>query len=467
MNKQNERAQLLGKESIPKLLIKFSVPAIVGMVVNALYNVVDRIFIGIGVDGRAIGGIYVTMPAVLILMAFAMLIGIGGNTLVSIRLGQDRKDDADKIASNAVVLLMIISVVLSILGLIFLEPLVRLFGASESNLLYAMSYLRIILLGAPFQAVGFGMNNFIRGEGNPKIAMFTMLIGAILNAILDPIFIFIFKMGVEGAALATIISQAVSAIWVMKYFIGGKSMLTLKKEYLRLKKPIVVQIVSNGFAPFTMQIAASLVTVLLNTNLKKYGGDLATTSMGVINAVAMMILMPIFGINQGAQPIIGFNYGAKNYDRVKQALKYAAIGATIITTLGFIVIQVFPEKIISIFVSNENDLKELLLYAVPGLRIYLSMIPLLGFQIVSTAYFQATGKPKHAMLLSLSRQVLVLIPALIILPPIFELTGVWLAAPLADLISSVITALLVLKSLKLMVNENHIQVNNFNDIKEI
>lgn len=466
MDRQNERSRLLGEESILKLLIKFSIPAIVGMVVNALYNVVDRIFIGKGVDGRAIGGIYVTMPAVLILMAFAMLIGIGGNTLVSIRLGQGRKEDADRIASNSVVLLAIVSITISILGLMFLEPLVKAFGASESNIGYAMGYLRVILIGAPLQAIGFGMNNFIRGEGNPKIAMFTMLIGAALNTILDPIFIFVFQMGVEGAALATIISQAVSAIWVMKYFFGGKSMLTIKKEYLRIKKSIVVEIISNGFAPFTMQLAASMVTVLLNTNLQKYGGDLATSSMGVINAVAMMILMPIFGVNQGAQPIIGFNYGAKKYDRVKQAYRFAVIGAVFITTLGFIIIQTFPEAIIRVFISNENDLNELLGYAIPGLRIYMSMLPIIGFQIVSTAYFQATGKPKHAMLLSLSRQVLILIPALIILPSIFELTGVWLAAPIADLTSSLITAFFVIRSLKQLSKDNPIKPPKYKDIRE-
>lgn len=232
MDKQKEKAKLLGEKPIGKLLLQFSIPAIIGMMVNALYNIVDRIFIGRGVDGRAIGGIYVSMPMSLILMAFSMLIGIGGNTLVSIRLGQNRKEDADKIASNAIVLLALISSIIAITGLIFLEPLLKLFGASESNLNYAMDYLRIILIGAPpLQAIGFGMNNFIRGgEGSPRIAMITMLIGAILNTILDPIFIFIFNMGVKGAALATIISQAVSAIWVMNYFLSGKSMLTIKKK---------------------------------------------------------------------------------------------------------------------------------------------------------------------------------------------------------------------------------------------
>ena len=466
MDKQNERSKLLGEESIGKLLIKFSIPAIVGMIVNALYNVVDRIFIGRGVNGTAIGGIYISMPASLILMAIGMLIGIGGNTLVSIRLGEGKKEEADKIASNSLMLLGITSIIISVLGLIYLEPLVKIFGASESNLHYAMDYLRIILIGAPFQAIGFGMNNFIRGEGNPKIAMITMLIGAILNTILDPIFIFIFKMGVEGAAIATIISQAVSATWVMSYFFGGKSLLTLNKHYLRLRAPIVKQIISNGLAPFSMQIAASMVAVLLNNNLQRYGGDLATSSMGVINSVALMILMPIFGINQGAQPIMGFNYGAKKYSRVKKTLKLSAIGATFITAIGFLLIQTMPEQIINLFISDKNELQEILGYAVPGMRIYLAMLPIIGFQIVSTSYFQATGKPKHAMLLSLSRQVLILIPALIILPLIFELKGVWMSGPISDLISSIITAVFVISSLKSLNSEKENLAVDFDNILE-
>lgn len=448
MNKQQEKTRLLGEESIGKLLLRFSIPAIIGMIVNALYNIVDRIFIGRGVDGRAIGGIYVSMPMSLILMAFSMLIGIGGNTLVSIRLGQNRKEDADKIAGNAIILLALISSIIAIVGLVSLKPLLKLFGASESNITYAMDYLRIILIGAPLQSIGFGMNNFIRGEGSPKIAMITMLIGAILNTILDPIFIFVFNMGVQGAALATIISQGVSAIWVMSYFLSGKSMLTIKKEYLKLDSSIFKEIVSIGFSPFSMQLAASLITVLLNTNLQRYGGDLATSSMGVINSVAMMILMPIFGINQGSQPIVGFNYGAKKYDRTKKTLMYAILGATSITILGFLLTQFFPNKIVMLFTKDTDDLDELLKIAVPGMRIYLSMLPIVGFQVVSAAFFQATGKPKHSMFLSLSRQFLVLIPALIILPKIFALKGVWLAGAVSDFIASLITGIFLAIFLK-------------------
>lgn len=459
MNKEQERRRLLAEEPIGKLLFKFSLPAITGMVVNALYNVVDRIFIGKGVGDLAIGGIFITSPLSLIFMAFSMLIGIGGNNLVSIKLGQNKKEEADKVAGNAFVLLVVVSITIAIFGSIFLKPLLNLFGASPSNFQYAYDYMKIILIGAPFQIIGMGMNNFIRGEGSPTIAMKTMLIGAITNTILDPIFIFLFKMGVEGAALATIISQALSAIWVLTYFFTGKSVLTVKKDYLKLKASIIKDILSIGVSPFSMQLAGSMVTVLLNNSLKTYGGDLANSSMAVINSIAMMVMMPVFGINQGSQPIIGFNYGAKNYDRVKETLKYAVIAATAITSIGFILTQFFPVMLYKLFISAEGDISGLSRIGVPGMRIYLAMFPIIGFQVVSSNYFQATGKPKHAMLLSLSRQVLILIPALLILPRIFGLTGVWLAGPIADFTSSMITAFFVTRSVRSLGNENN-RVNN-------
>ena len=443
----NERSKSLGTEPVINLLMKHSIPAMVGMLVNALYNIVDRVFIGRAVGGVAIGGIYLGMPLMLIIMAFGMLVGIGGNTLVSIRLGQKRKDEADQIASNSLMLLIIIGIIFSILGLIFLKPLLNLFGASASNIGYAMDYLRIILLGATFNVVGFGMNNFIRGEGNPKIAMFTMLIGAFLNVILDYVFIIIFKMGVQGAALATIISQIVSATWVLHYFYSEKSVLKIQKRYLKIKMSIFKEIVSNGLAPFSMQLATSMVAALYNTNLQALGGDLATSSMGVINSLSMVILMPAYGINQGSQPIMGYNYGASKQDRVKKTLKYATLGATLITTLGFLIVQIFPNQIITLFVGQDGS-KELLNIAVPGIRILLSMLPFVGIQIVSTSYFQAIGRPKEATLLSMSRQVLILIPALLILPNIFGLTGVWMSGALADLLSSAISVILIINSVK-------------------
>lgn len=448
MSRQDERAKILGEEDIGKLLLKFSIPAIVGMLVNALYNIVDRIFIGKGVGSIGIGAIFVGSPVTLILMAFAMLIGVGGNSLASIRLGEDKKDEAELILGNAFTLLLIISLALSVLGLIFIEPLLKSFGASDTILPYSIAYMSIILIGVPFQALGFGINSFIRGEGNPRVAMTTMLIGAILNVILDYIFIFIFDMGIKGAALATIIAQGVSAIWVLSYFFGSKSMLKLKKENMRLQKDIVKGILSIGLAPFSMHLASSTVTVILNNSLNTYGGDVAISSMGVIHSITMLILMPVFGINQGAQPIIGFNYGAKKYDRVKEALKKAIIAATSVVIIGFIVTQTIPHKLFGLFLQKGADITNILEVGIRGLRINLVMLPMIGFQIVSSNYFQATGKPKQAALLGLSRQVLILIPALFILPKFFGLTGVWAAGPVSDLVASITTAIFLTKDLK-------------------
>lgn len=445
LKKEVKQSNRLGEESVKSLLLEFSIPAIIGMVVNALYNIVDRIFIGRGVGEFAIGGVFVGMPISIIIMAFAMLVGVGGNTLVSIRLGQGRKEDAEKIIGNSLILLIIISLFLTVIGLIFLEPMLLAFGATEGNLIYAMDYMRIILFGSIFQMIGFGLNNFIRGEGNPKTAMITMLIGALINTVLDPIFIFIFKMGVRGAAWATIISQAISAVWVLWYFISGESYLELKKENLRLKSEIVREIFVMGFSPFSMQVASSMVTILMNKSLNIYGGDMAISSMSVIQSITQMILMPVFGINQGVQPIMGYNYGAKKYDRLKDAFKYAAIAATAITTLGFLLAQFFPVQMFKLFLSEPESIAKITEIGVPGLRIHLGAIAIVGFQVIGSNFFQATEKPKHAMFLSLSRQVLILIPTIIILPRMFNLgvTGVWLSAPISDIVATILTAILL------------------------
>lgn len=459
MNVTENKSLRLGQESIKSLLLEFSIPAIIGMLVNALYNIVDRMFIGRGVGQLAIGGVFVGLPLGIIVMAFGMLIGIGGNTLVSIRLGENRKDEAEKILANSFVLLLIIGLVLSIVGFIFLEPLLLAFGATESNLPFAIDYMKVLMYGVVFQIIGFGMNNFIRGEGNPKIAMKTMLIGAIINTICDPIFIFVFKMGVKGAALATIISQAVSGIWVMLYFLNGDSLLKIRKKNLKLDFATVRDICTMGFSPFSMQLASSLVMVLLNKSLNKFGGDMAISSMSVIQSISMMILMPVFGINQGAQPLMGYNFGAKLYDRVLETFKYAALSASIITVLGFLLVQVFPVQIFKIFLNEPESMKMITEIGVPGIRIYLAAISIVGFQVIGSNYFQATGKPKKSMILSLARQVLILIPMIIILPRMFNLglTGIWLAAPISDIVATLLTIYLLKKDFEnySLVKNNH------------
>lgn len=446
----NNSTKKLREENTTKLLFEFSIPAIVGMLVNALYNIVDRIFVGKFVGNIGIGAIFVSSPLTLVLMAFAMLVGIGGNSLSSIRLGQDRKEDSEKILGNAVILAGIISSMLGIIGFLFLEPLLLFFGSSNEMLPYSVEYTRIILLGAPLQAIGFATNHFIRGEGSPKVAMFTMLIGAISNVILDYVFINIFSMGIGGAAWATIVSQGISMIWVLSHFIKGGSILKLRKENLKLQFSTILEIFSLGFAPFSMQLAASLVNIILNNSLSTYGGDIAISSMGVINSLTMLMMMPMFGINQGAQPIIGFNYGAEQYDRVRETLFKAMTAATVIALIGFVLVRTIPDKLFYIFLDKTDNIEDIMNVGVRGLKLYLLMLPIIGVQVVSSNYFQATGKPIKAALLSLSRQVLILIPAIMILPRFFGLDGVWGATILSDLSATIIAVIFLIKDLKTM-----------------
>lgn len=440
-----DRSKQLGEESISRLLLKFSIPAIVGMLVNAMYNIVDRIFVGNGVSVEAITAITIAFPIALIIMAFGMLIGIGAAATVSIKLGQQKFNEAEHILGNALTLVILVSILVTIFGLYYMEPLLILFGASKEVLPLAKQYISIILIGALLQNIGFGLNNIIRSEGNPRMAMNTMLIGAILNTIFNPLFIFVFHLGISGSALATIVSQTVCSVWILYYFTKGKSSLKLKFSYMKLKLHIVKQIFAIGMSPFFMQVAASVVTVILNNSLASFGGDEAIAAMGIINSVSMLILMPIFGINQGSQPIIGYNYGANNFRRVKQALKLAIIGATFVSTFGFIIVELFPVAIISVF--NQGDAK-LIELGSKGIRIFLMMLPIIAFQIISSNYFQAIGKAKVAIFLGLSRQVILLIPLLIILPTIFKLDGVWFAGPTSDFLASLLTGLLLYKELK-------------------
>ncbi len=441
MNRSNQ----LGEERIGKLLLKFSLPAIVGMLVNALYTVIDRIFVGQGVGSLALSGIAVAFPIPIAIMAFIMLIAIGATSLISIRLGEGKKEEAEVIVGNSFVLLVLISLAISVLGSIFLDPLLLQFGASSEVLPYAKQFTSVLLWGAVFQSIGFGMNNFIRAEGNPRTAMVTMIMAAVLNTILNPIFIFGLRIGVAGSALATVISQGIISIWVLSYFVGNKAVLRLRWRNFKLERKIIKPVLAIGISPFAMQLVASLVTILLNKSLALHGGDLAIAAMGIINSIAMLIFMPVFGINQGAQPIIGYNYGARKYARVKETLKWGVLWATLVMTIGFIAIEIFPNAIMLAFSANDPTLMGL---GVQGLRIFLAMLPLIGFQVAAVNYFQATGKPKKSLFLTLSRQVIFLIPLILLLPRFLGLTGVWLAGPASDLAASVLTAVFLVSDLK-------------------
>lgn len=441
-----ENQQLLGTERISKLLLKYSIPAIIGMLVNSLYNVVDRIFIGNipGVGPLAITGLGVTMPIMTIILAFGMLIGIGTTTTISIKLGQGKVEEARKLIGNAMTLSVITGIIIMILGILFANKILTLFGASENTLIYAKSYINIILLGTVVNLLSFSLNHSIRADGSPKISAGIMIVGCLTNIVLDWILIFGFNLGIQGAAIATVTSQALTAVLTIGYYISGKSNLRFSKSNLKLDTKLIKAVFAIGMSPFAMQLSASLVQVISNIALKTHGGDLAIGAMATISSIAMVFLMPIFGINQGAQPIIGFNYGAEKYDRVKKAYLGSLAVATIILCMGMVVIMLFPEAIIGIF----NKDPELMNISVNGLRIYLLMLPIVGLSVTGTNFIQSIGKAKMAMLLSLLRQVILLIPAVLILPTFLGLQGVWTAQPVSDFIATVITGIVVFRELK-------------------
>lgn len=463
--------ELLGKEKIGKLLLKYSVPAIIGMLVNALYNVVDRIFIGNipGVGSLAITGVGVTLPITTIILGFSMLVGVGATTTISIRLGQGKREEAEKVIGNAITLSSIIAIVLTIIGLVFGELILSKFGASESTMQYAKDYIYIILIGNIFNMVAFTLNNTIRGDGNPKLAATIMIIGCLTNIVLDAVLIFVFNLGIQGAAIATVISQLITALIGLRYYVSGKSNLKFVKSTLKLDKAIVSKILAIGAAPFAMQIAASLVQVIANNVLSTYGTDMAIGAMATISSVSLMCLMPIFGINQGAQPIIGFNYGARQVDRAQKAYKISLIVATIILCVAFVLVQSFPETIIGIFNKDPKFMD----ISIKGLRIYLLMLPIVGISITGSNYIQSIGEAKTAMFLSLLRQVILLIPFILILPRLFNLgvNGVWIAQPLSDVISSVITVVILVKTMRRMnsekVEDEDGQIDMVDRIKDI
>ncbi|MEG2045080.1 MAG: MATE family efflux transporter [Clostridia bacterium] len=445
MKTENQQSALKS-ERLYKLLLKYSIPAITGMLVSALYNIVDRIYIGKipDIGSQAISGVGVTMPLTTIILAFGMLIGIGATANMSIALGKGNRRTAQKILGNALFLVVVVSLVLSVLGLVFLDKILMVFGASEDLLPFARAYMIPILIGTIFNMLSFSMNHTIRADNSPTIAGLTMVLGCVLNIILDPIFIFVFKMGISGAAIATVISQAVSAAWVMYYYFGGRSKLKINLRSVKPNFKIIMIILSIGVSPFAMQISNSVVQALLNNQLKALGGDVAIGAFTIISSVSMLFLMAIFGLNQGAQPIIGYNYGAKNYKRVRLTLKIVIFVGTVYLTIGFIVTQCFPHFLISLF-STDPALMEI---TAAGLKINLFTLPLLGACIMGSNFFQYIGKPTISLLLSVLRQFLLLIPILLILPNFFGLKGVWLAQPICDVISFVLIVAMVLIELK-------------------
>jgi putative MATE family efflux protein len=438
----------LGEEKISKLLVNLSLPATIGMMVNALYNLVDTIFVGRGVGAIAIGGLTIAFPIQMVIMAFAQMIGIGAASAISRSLGAKDVEKADYVAGNSFLLIVILSSIIAAIGLIFTEPMLRFFGSTETILPYAKDYITIILWGSIFFSFAVSSNNLIRAEGNAKIAMTAMLIGAILNMILDPIFIFIFKLGIKGAALATIISQFTSFLFILKYLYSGKSSLKIKLHHLKPRIHIITEIFTVGFASFARMVTGSIVSIIVNNSLRIFGGDIALIIFGIVHRVIMFLFMPLFGVVQGMQPIVGFNYGAKKLDRVKEAIKLSLFTITAIATFGWLMAELFPFEIISVFTRDAEVIEK----GSTIIRIVLFVIPVIGIQIVGATLFQSLGKAIPSLILSLLRQVLLFIPLVLILPRVLGLglLGIWIAFPAADILSVILTTLFLRSELKKM-----------------
>ncbi|WP_034549606.1 MATE family efflux transporter [Carnobacterium funditum] len=435
----------LETEKISSLLLEFSIPAVIGMFVNAVYNIVDRIFIGNapGLGSLGLAAASITYPITLVMIAFGLLVGVGGATRFSISLGRKETTKAQHYLGNGVALAIIAGLLFTILGNIFLEPILRNIGASQAVLPYATEYLSIILFGAVFQCLAMTMNNFARADGNPRISMISMMIGAGFNIIFDYILIIQLGWGMKGAAYATIGGQFLSVIWQLSYFTSKRSNVHLTLRNMKLKLTYVKDILTTGIPAFLLQIANSILNVIINATLVKYGGDVAISVAGIVTSAVTLIIMMVSGLTQGLQPIIGFNTGAGHIDRVKQALKLASIAAFIITTTGFLVIQFFPEFVVSLF-NQETAVVSL---GVKAIRIWTLGFPLVGLQIVWSNYFQAVGEVRLASFLNLARQLIFLVPLVLILSSIFGLYGVYAAVPIADLLAFFVTSYFISKKL--------------------
>ncbi len=429
--------QILGTASVGKLLIQYSLPAIIAMTVSSLYHIIDSIFIGQGVGAVAIAGLAVTFPLMNLVIAFCNLVGIGGATISSIFLGQRDMVRATETLHNVVWLCLISSICFGGLSLLFLDSILLFFGASKDTLPYAREFMQVILLGTPVAYLFIGLNNVMRSTGYPTKAMLSSIISVIFNVILAPIFIFVLGWGIRGAALATLVSQAVGLIWVLAHFYNKNNFVHFDRRYDRLKAPIVGRIFSIGLSPFLMNACSCLVVIIINKSFIEYGGDLAVGAYGITNRVLMLFAMVAMGITQGMQPIIGYNYGARQMSRVHRTLTYGIVAATIVTSLGFVMAQLVPLQVVRLF-TTDNTLIEL---SANGLRISCMAFCFIGSQIVISNFFQSIGKAKVSIFLSLSRQLIFLIPSLLILPGIFGINGVWASLPLSDAIAFVVAVI--------------------------
>lgn len=434
----------LGTDPLSKLLPRYAIPAIIAMTSTSLFNIIDSVFIGHGVGAFAISGMALTMPIMNIAAAFGSLVGVGGAAITSIRLGQGNKQSAENVLGNVVLLNITFGLIIGAIGLIFLDPILYFFGASDQTIGYARDFMHIILAGNVITHLYLSLNELLRASGYPQKSMRIMLVAVAVNCVLNPLLIFKFGWGIQGSATSTLIAQTTALSISLHHFANRNSFLHFQRGIFRFRSKIVGGILSIGMAPFLMNICTSIVVIFVNKALKAHGGDLNIGAYGIINRVVMLFLMVVLGLNQGLQPIVGYNYGARKYDRVIKALRITIICAVCVTTTGFLVSQLLPRQVAMLFIGSDSDSATELIDAVAyGMEHVMIMFWAVGFQVVTGNFFQYIGKAKRAILISLTRQVLFLIPLLIILPPKYGVLGVWMSMPIADSMSVILAAVLL------------------------
>lgn len=435
---------VLGSEPIGRLLTQYAIPAIIAMTASSLYNMADSIFIGHGVGALAISGLALTFPLMNLAAAFGSLVGVGASTLVSVKLGQKDYDGANHILGNVLVLNVLLGVGFTLVFWLLLDPILYFFGASEQTIGYARDYMRIILLGNVITHMYLGLNSVLRSSGFPKMAMYATLSSVIINCVLNPLFIFVFNWGIQGSAWATVISQAISLTGQLIHFSKPTQLLHFRKGIYRLRTEIVQAILSIGLSPFLMNLCSCMIVILINRDLKEHGGDMAIGAYGIVNRIAFLFVMIIMGFNQGMQPIAGYNFGAKLYHRVTEVTRLTMRWAVGVASVGFLLCQLTPEVIIGLFTTDQ----ELIDIASKGLHIVFAVYPIVGFQMVATNFFMSIGMSRKAIFLSLTRQLIFLIPCLIILPPLMGQIGVWISIPIADVMAASVTAFMLIRQFK-------------------
>lgn len=440
----NQKTLELGTRPVGRLLVEYALPAIIAMTASSLYNMVDSIFIGQGVGALAISGLAVTFPFMNLSAAFGAAVGVGASSYISVKLGQKDYAKALRVFGNTVTLNVIIGILFSTISLLLLDPILYFFGASDQTISYAREYMIIILLGNVITHLYFGMNAVLRSASKPRAAMFIIIFTVVLNTLLDPLFIYTFDLGIAGAAYATILAQLLAFLWQLKLFSDKREILHLQRGIYKPSLRIIRNIFAIGMSPFFMNACACIIVIFINRNLLTYGGDLAVGAYGIANRVAFIFVMVTMGVNQGMQPIAGYNYGAQKFDRLLRVLKLAMISATCVTTSGFLVAEFCPRLCVSLF----TDDAQLTSLSINGLRILMAAMPIVGYQMVITNFFQSIGMAKISIVLSLSRQLLLLLPLLILLPPYFGIDGVWMSMPVSDTLSALLAFVVMSRYMK-------------------